>query len=72
LDSELIGSIPIVEAIAETGDSGVPIALDDSTASAGIFKEIAEKLIFNVNKRNTEQEATRIVQIDPNANCSTE
>lgn len=71
LGSELLGNIPIIEAIAESGDSGVPIALDDTTASAAIFKNLAEKVIFNVNKRNEEQEATRIVQIDPNANCST-
>jgi ATP-binding protein involved in chromosome partitioning len=72
LNSELLGNIPIVEAIAETGDSGAPIALDDSTESASIFKAIAEKVVKNVNKRNVEQEATRIVQIDPNASCSTE
>ena len=72
LGSELLGSIPIVEAIAETSDSGTPIALDDSTESAATFKEITKKVVANVNKRNVEQEATRIVQIDPNANCSTE
>lgn len=72
LASELLGNIPIVEAIAESGDSGAPIALDDSTPTAAIFKTIAEKVVSNVNKRNTEQEATRIVQIDPNANCSTD
>ncbi len=68
---ELLGNIPIVEAIAETGDSGVPIALDDSTATAKTFNEIAKKIISNVDRRNAEQAATRIVQIDPNANCST-
>lgn len=72
LGSELLGNIPIVEAIAETGDSGIPIVLDDSAPSAAIFKDIAAKVISNVNKRNEEQAATRIVQIDPNANCSTE
>ncbi len=69
---ELLGSLPIIEAIAESGDCGVPIALDDTTASAAAFKEIAKKLIINVNKRNEEHAATRIVQIDPNANCSTD
>lgn len=72
LNSELLGNIPIVEAIAETSDNGAPIALDDSTESAAIFKSIAEKVVDNVNKRNAEQEATRIVQIDPNASCSTD
>lgn len=72
LGSELLGSLPIIEAIAETSDSGVPIALDDSTAAAAAFKAIAEKVIQNVNKRNREQEATRIVQINPDASCSTD
>lgn len=71
LSCELLGNIPIVEAIAQTGDSGVPIALDDSTPSAAIFKTIAEKLVKNVEKRNKELAATQIVQINPNASCST-
>ncbi|MBN2237665.1 MAG: Mrp/NBP35 family ATP-binding protein [Bacteroidales bacterium] len=71
LGCELLGSLPIVEAIAQTGDSGAPIALDDSTASAAAFKAIAVKVVANVEKRNAEIAATRIVQIDPNASCAT-
>jgi len=72
LSCDLLGNIPIVEAIAEAGDQGAPITLDDSTTTAAIFKTIAEKVIHNVEKRNEEQAATRIVQIDPNANCATD
>lgn len=71
LGCELLGSLPIVEAIAETSDSGAPIALDDSTESAVAFNSIAQKVIDNVNKRNAELDPTRIVQIDPNASCAT-
>lgn len=72
LGAELLGSLPIIEAIAKTGDSGIPIALDDSTLSAKIFNEIAQKVIRNINKRNEELKPTRIVQIDPNASCATD
>jgi ATP-binding protein involved in chromosome partitioning len=41
LDIPVLGRIPIVEKIVETGDSGSPIALDDSSIVTRAFKEIA-------------------------------
>lgn len=71
LNCELLGSLPIIEAIAESGDNGKPITLTESSNSAKAFIQLAEKVINNVNKRNAELSPTRIVQIDPNANCAT-
>ncbi len=42
LDIPVLGRIPIVEKIVETGDSGSPIALDDSSIVTRAFKEIAD------------------------------
>lgn len=73
LGVELLGQLPIVESIAEGSDNGKPIVVDqpDSPVSQ-TFVKIAESLIHNIEKRNVEMAPTPIVQINPNANCSTE
>lgn len=40
----LLGQIPIVEQIASSGDSGSPIALDESSPVAKAFMEVAKKV----------------------------
>ena len=40
----LLGQIPIVEQIASSGDSGNPIALDESSPVAIAFMEVAKKV----------------------------
>jgi len=42
LDIPVLGRIPIVEKIVETGDNGSPISLDDSSIVTKAFKEIAD------------------------------
>jgi len=73
LGVDLLGQLPIVESIAEGSDNGKPIVHEepDSPVSKSFIK-IAERLIKNIEKRNVEMAPTPIVQIDPNANCSTE
>jgi ATP-binding protein involved in chromosome partitioning len=39
-----LGQIPIVEQIASSGDSGNPIALDESSPVAKAFMEVAKKV----------------------------
>lgn len=41
----LLGQIPIVEKIAESGDSGNPIALDDESPIAKAFARVADAII---------------------------
>ncbi|PLW96168.1 MAG: hypothetical protein C0591_09395 [Marinilabiliales bacterium] len=53
LDIPVLGRIPIVEKIVETGDNGSPIALDDSSLVTKAFKEIADNVEEQVkNLRN--------------------
>lgn len=73
LGVDLLGQLPIVESIAEGSDNGKPIVVEDPENSVSkAFIEIAEALAKKVEIRNTEMAPTPIVQIDPNANCSTE
>jgi ATP-binding protein involved in chromosome partitioning len=50
LDIPVLGRIPIVEKIVETGDNGSPIALDDSSLVTKAFKEIADNVEEQVKK----------------------
>ena len=53
LDIPVLGRIPIVEKIVETGDNGSPITLDDSSLVTKAFKEIADNVEEQVkNLRN--------------------
>jgi ATP-binding protein involved in chromosome partitioning len=59
----LIGEIPIVQSICENGDQGTPSALEENTLVGAAFKNLAERLISEVKKRNAILDPTRRVQI---------
>jgi ATP-binding protein involved in chromosome partitioning len=59
----LLGQIPIVQRIRESGDSGRPVALSADTQSGDAFRLLSEELKKALNKRNAEQVATRKVEI---------
>jgi len=57
----LIGQIPLVQGIRESGDSGYPAALkDDPTAEA--FRRLAENVAQQVAIRNATLEKTKVVE----------
>jgi ATP-binding protein involved in chromosome partitioning len=58
----LLGQIPVVQSICEGGDSGCPVALDDSTMTGLAFRNLAEAVVRQVEVRNATHEATRIVK----------
>jgi ATP-binding protein involved in chromosome partitioning len=60
---ELLGQIPIVQSICESGDSGKPVATNPFTIEGKAFAEVAEKLIDAVNRRNSELPPTQKVQV---------
>lgn len=62
LDVPFLGQIPIVQSIRESGDSGQPSALQNNLVSEA-FKTIADSLIVQVLKRNSEQYPTEKVLI---------
>src|SRR5690606_14548216 len=49
--TELLGQIPIVESICDGGDSGKPVALEESPIGAA-FANLAETVVKQVEKRN--------------------
>jgi ATP-binding protein involved in chromosome partitioning len=58
----LLGQIPLIQGIREGGDSGEPAVLKKGPASEA-FKTIADNLIIQLLKRNTNLDPTKIVEI---------
>lgn len=62
-DVPLVGQVPIVQSIRESGDAGYPAVLkDDITANA--FKNLAESMAQQVAIRNASQNKTKRVEIN--------
>lgn len=59
----LLGQIPIVQGICESGDRGSPVAMDDASPVAIAFRKLAEKVAQQVAIRNATLEATKVVEI---------
>ena len=59
----LLGQIPIVQSICESGDEGEPVAVKDDTMTALAFRSLAEAVVEATEKRNREQPATQIVEM---------
>jgi ATP-binding protein involved in chromosome partitioning len=60
---ELLGQIPIVQSIRESGDSGRPIAMEDDTIVSNAFLELAQNLARQIAIRNATLDPTKIVEI---------
>ena len=61
-DVPLLGQIPLVQSIRESGDAGKPAVMtDDVTAEA--FKDLAEKLAQHISIRNATLDKTKPVEI---------
>ena len=59
----LLGQIPLVQSIRESGDSGLPAALKDGPTSIA-FMELATALAQQVAIRNAKFESTKRVEIN--------
>ncbi len=53
----LLGQIPIVQSICESGDAGHPVALDD-TITGLAFKQLAEAVVKATEERNATKPST--------------
>ena len=69
LEISVLGEIPLVQGIREGGDSGVPVVLEDSLV-AHVYREIAQNMIDNLMKRNTELPPTEAVKTTNMSGCS--
>lgn len=63
LNVPLLGQIPLVQGICESGDQGTPVALDAETITGRAFLQLAAAVVRQVDRRNMELEPTRIVQV---------
>jgi len=60
--TELLGQIPIVQSIRESGDNGFPVVLKDGEISDA-FKHLAEKVAQQIAIRNASMDATQKVEM---------
>ncbi len=63
MDIPLLGEIPIIQSIRESGDSGEPAALHPDQVSGSAFKDLAAAVAEAVEKRNEGIEPTQKVEI---------
>jgi ATP-binding protein involved in chromosome partitioning len=59
----LLGQIPIVQSICESGDQGLPIALSEGSPVADAFRILADSVVRQIAIRNANIDPTRIVEI---------
>ena len=59
----LLGQIPIIQSICESGDAGEPVALHSDTITGHAFMQLAASVVRQVDKRNLEQAPTQVVEM---------
>lgn len=60
----LLGQIPLVQSICESGDEGEPAAVHADTLTGIAFRNLAEAVVRETERRNREQPPTQIVQMN--------
>jgi ATP-binding protein involved in chromosome partitioning len=63
LDLPLLGQIPIVQSICESGDSGVPVSLNQNSVTGMAFMSLANKIVEQTEYRNIHQAPTERVVV---------
>lgn len=59
----LIGQIPLVQSICESGDAGEPVALHADSATGLAFINLAQSVVTMTNKRNRELPPTQVLGV---------
>jgi ATP-binding protein involved in chromosome partitioning len=59
----LLGAIPLVQGVRESGDNGTPIVLDDKSPASAPLLEMAESVAQQVAIRNATLPPSKIVQM---------
>ncbi|MCF6223368.1 MAG: Mrp/NBP35 family ATP-binding protein [Flavobacteriaceae bacterium] len=71
LGTNLLGEIPLIQSIRESGDVGHPVALQDGSEIEKAFNEVAKNMLSELVKRNKNLPPTEIVRITTMSGCST-
>lgn len=61
----LLGEIPLVQSICESGDQGRPVVLDSDSPVAKAFDRMAANVAQQIALRNANMAPTKVVEIDP-------
>jgi ATP-binding protein involved in chromosome partitioning len=64
LNIPLLGQIPVVQSICESGDNGVPVALNPDTITGAAFRKLAENVVERVAWRQEHIEPTQRVIVN--------
>lgn len=59
----LLGQIPLVQSICESGDNGMPVALDENSLTGQAFIRLAQNVVEQTNLRNDNLSPTTIVEV---------
>ncbi len=59
----LLGQIPLVQSICESGDEGTPVALISDSITGRAFMQLAAQVVTQVDRRNIEQAPSHIVEM---------
>jgi ATP-binding protein involved in chromosome partitioning len=70
LGTTLLGEIPLVQSIRESGDFGHPVALQDNTVLEQAFIDTAKNMLSQLVKRNENLPPTEVVRITTMSGCS--
>lgn len=60
----LLGQIPLVQDVCESGDAGEPSVVNPATLAGNAFLQLAAKIVTQVDKRNLEKPRTERVKTD--------
>ncbi len=71
IGTTLLGEIPLVQSIRESGDVGHPVALQEDSPSEEAFREVTKNMLSELVKRNENLPPTEIVRITTMSGCST-
>lgn len=59
----LLGQIPLVQSICESGDSGAPAATHEGSLTGAFFRQLAQNVAEAVERRNAELDPTKKVEV---------
>lgn len=72
LNLKLLGQIPLVQSIRESGDVGRPAVLQQETLVQKYYSSVCDNLLDSIESRNENREKTKVVPVEYGApKCST-
>ena len=64
LDLNLLGKIPLIQSIRQSGDAGRPAVLQQETNVEKYYDNFCNELIASIDKRNTNLDKTKVVPVE--------